>query len=340
MARRTRSRYDSPMSRDHPHDPDPRPAATTLRPARVRVPCSSSNLGAGFDCIGLALDRYLEARFEPDDGDGVRIVRTGTLTGFDVPADDDFIVRAFLDACDDDAPSGVVYVDSEIPVAKGLGSSAAAVVAGLALGGLASSRRFEPHDLLADAVMREGHPDNAAPALLGGLVAVVPPAWRPDLVAGLHVLPLALSPGIGFAFAAPAAGLDTKRARAALPREIDHALAARAVAHGIALVHALTQPVPDRELIRAGFHDYLHVPFRLPLILGARAAMDAAIVAGAWAATISGGGSGLLAVGPAGGEADWAEAMAAAFRREAGSGEGIQAFPLRPDLNGLTVLDP
>src|SRR5690606_21586356 len=105
------------------------------RPARVRVPASTSNLGAGFDCLGLALDRYLTAEYEPAGG-ALQLERGGTLTALRCGVDDDLLVRAFrarLARFGKGCPGGVIRVESEIPVSRGLGSSGAAVVAGIAL---------------------------------------------------------------------------------------------------------------------------------------------------------------------------------------------------------------
>src|SRR5690606_24997061 len=127
-----------------------------------------------------------------------------------------------------DAPGGVLRVTSMIPVARGLGSSAAAIVAGIALADAAAGRDFDSGRAFLDALAYESHPDNIAPAALGGLVAVVPAPGAP------RALRLPLSEDVGFAYAAPAAPLATAAARAALPATVAHAAAARSAARAIA----------------------------------------------------------------------------------------------------------
>ena len=320
------------------------------RAARVRVPASTSNLGSGFDCIGLAVARYLDAAYEPDDAP-LRVEREGTLAALSVGADDDILARAFrarLAAHGVSDARGTIRASSDIPLSRGLGSSAAAVVAGLALAdaaagklppecageapGHAPAHALAPAhhtDWLDLATELEGHPDNAAPAIFGGLVAVA----REENGA-LRVVPLPLSPDVGFAYAAPGAEVSTAAARRALPESVPHAVATRALGRLAALLHGLA--VADAELIRIGFTDELHVPYRLPLIPGAKEAMDAAREAGAWAVTISGSGSGLIAACEPARAEDVAAAMADAFRRAAGP-DGVVYFPAQPALVGVRV---
>jgi homoserine kinase len=296
----------------------------------VRVPCSTSNLGAGFDCIGLALDRYLEVTWEP--GEALRIERAGTLAGLAVEPEGDAVVAAFgaaLGVRGTSAVRGVFRMTSTIPVARGLGSSAAATVAGLALAAASRGERPAVEVLLDAAVRIEGHPDNSAPCLMGGLVGV---ARTAD--AGSRAFRLPLSDALGFAFAAPPVEVSTAEARRSLPTDVPHAAAVRSVSRVAALVHGLASGEVD--LLRLGFEDELHVPWRLPLIPGADEAFAAAREAGAYATTISGSGSGLIAVSARERAGDVAAAMAAAFGAT-GSAEGVVAMVLDPDFEGLVV---
>lgn len=299
-----------------------------LRAGRVRVPGSTSNLGAGFDCLGLAVDLELEAAFEPD-GDGLRLQRSGTLADVDAHPGDDLLVRAFLRALSGlghDAPGGVLRARSTIPVGKGLGSSAAALVAGTALAHQVVGRPIDPHAAFVAALEEEGHGDNAAPAAFGGLTAVVGrgPATR--------VLALDLSPEVGFAFAAPAVSLGTRAAREALPRSVPFALATEAIWRTAALLRGLA--TADAALLGLGMDDGLHVPHRMALIPGAEAAVVAARTAGAWGVTVSGAGSGLLAVGPRDEAPDLAGALAEGLATVGGA-LGILSFVLHAREEGV-----
>jgi homoserine kinase len=285
------------------------------------VPCSTSNLGAGFDCVGLAFDRYLEVEFEPSP-EPLRIERAGTLASLDSPVDDDAVVRALRAGLQSHGISyagGVLRMTSAIPVARGLGSSAAATVAGLMLASATLGEDPNRPLLLASATAIEGHPDNAAPALFGGLVGIAmnehgqPRAFR-----------LPLSERIGFGYAAPATEVSTTRARKVLPKTVPYNTAVSALSRVAALLHGLA--TGDAESLRTGFQDELHVPYRLPLIPGAREAMDAAQQAGAIAVTISGSGSGLIAVCETTKVTEVCDAMKVVFDE---TGESL-AFPLKP----------
>jgi homoserine kinase len=313
-----------------------RPASPApLRRARVRVPASSSNLGAGFDCLGIALGRYLTAEYVPSpDGrrPGLQVERRGTLRALDDRPDDrDLIVRVFhrfLERLGAVAPVGTLTLDSEIPIARGLGSSAAAVVAGMALAAAAADMPLQLADALHVAREYEDHLDNIAPSILGGLVAVTAGDGGAP-----HAFRLPLSDRVGFAFAAPGLELETRRARAALPRTVSHGDAVHNIGAMAALVRALA--IGDPDLMRLGLSDRLHVRYRVPLIPGAEQAMQAACAAGAWGATISGAGSGLLAIAAPDRAFDVADAMADAFRTT--SGAGVVFFAAEPDARGATV---
>jgi homoserine kinase len=197
---------------------------------------------------------------------------------------------------------------------------------------LARAVRGEPRAdeaAFASALKYEGHGDNAAPSLYGGLRAV---ATTAD---GTVVISLRLSESIGFAYAAPAMRLRTRAARDALPKKVPHKIAAASLGRIAALIRGLAEGSPD--LIRIGVKDDLHVPYRLPMIPNSPAAMSAAIDAGAWAVTISGAGSGLIAMS----EPERADEIAAAMRDVLSAGVDdpeCVGFSARPDHEGLRRL--
>ena len=299
-----------------------------LQAARIRIPCSTSNLGSGYDTVGLALDRYLEVTFEPDDSGGIVLEREGSLAGEIGP---DLVATTFKKqlARDGIEPGGVLRLTSSIPIARGLGSSAAAVLAGFDLARAACERPRADVDAFEATLAHEGHGDNAAPCLYGGLRAV---ARTAD---GSVVMQLRLSEAVGFAYAAPAVRLTTEAARKALPKSVPHRTAAMALGRLAALIRGLDEG--DRELIQVGVSDELHVPHRLPMIPNAASAMSAASDAGAWAVTISGAGSGLIAMCEPALAAGVAEAMRVVFDAGTGDPECV-GFEVRPDYQGLQRL--
>jgi len=299
----------------------------STRAASVLVPCSTSNLGAGFDTLGLALDRYLRADFVPGDG-GLHLSRTGTLSRLGGDLGEDLLLWSFSAVMTGAGAElgGEFRIHSEIPVARGLGSSAAALVAGHELARAVLGLDPEPQDAFRAAALKEGHGDNAAPCALGGLRAVV------SAPSGLRALPLELSEKIGFAYAAPSVGVSTAAARAALPKNVGHEVATAGLGRLAALIRGLA--TGDPELIRTGFEDELHVPHRLPLIAGAHDAMSAAYDAGAWAVTISGSGSGLIAACATDARDRVATAMRAVFSADSDDPECV-GFSLEPDLEGV-----
>jgi homoserine kinase len=300
-----------------------------IQAARVRVPCSTSNLGSGFDTLGLALNRYLTAEMEPG-GEALEVVRTGTLEELTVEPGKDLLVAGLIRGLEEpkDQLTGVLRVHSEIPVAQGLGSSAAALVAGYHLG--QSCLGWEPEQEAAYhfAADREGHGDNAAPCALGGFRAVVPGP------VGQRQLRLRLSAAVGFAYAAPPVLVSTEAARSALQQRIPLARAVESLGRITTLL--LGMSAGDPGLIRSGVEDRLHVPYRLPFIPGAEEAMGAGYEAGAWAVTISGSGSGLLAMCAPGDAELIADVMRERFDAEV-EGGGSVGFPLVPDYEGVRL---
>jgi len=278
--------------------------------ARVRVPATSANLGAGFDCVGIAVDRWLVAAVTLG-GTGISIRRRGTLSAVRVRADQDLFTRGFRAACaaGGASPTGggaTIEATSDIPIGCGLGSSAAAIVAGALLADTALELGLSRSQILEISTAIEGHPDNVAPAICGGAVLSV------QTPAGLVASSLRVSPGIELLIAVPPLPNDTKAARAALPHTLPHTDAVVAASRAAALVQGLA--TGDGGLLGAALADVLHVPFRRARIPGYDAVVAAAQSAGAFGATLSGAGSAILAIAPRERSAAVGAAMIAAWR--------------------------
>src|SRR2546429_152120 len=152
----------------------------TVPGVQVRVPGSTSNVGAGFDCVGIAIERRLSGAFRVDGGAGgpVRVERRGTLQAVTVPSDRDWLFAGFVAACRGagcKVPGGVMIdAASEIPIGRGLGSSGAATVAGALAARALLGLELDDAALARLCADVEHHPDNVAPAIYGGAVLAVP----------------------------------------------------------------------------------------------------------------------------------------------------------------------
>jgi len=237
----------------------------------VRVPASSANLGPGFDVMGAALGLHLE----------LEVTETGRFavqTDLDLPRDrSNLVVRAFerLHPADDFS----FAITSAIPLCGGLGSSAAATVAGL----MAADHLFElDADLLAHATELEGHGDNAAAALTGGFV----------ISDGARIRRIEAPMGLEAVLVVPAEAVRTEQARAVLPQHVPIADAARNVAWASLLTLGLA--TGDFAAIADGLHDALHQPYRAHLFPRSAAMLARAPEFGALGATVSGAGPAIL----------------------------------------------
>jgi homoserine kinase len=257
----------------------------TGRRRLVRVPASSANLGPGYDVLAAALDIHLE--LEVTEGDAFEVEAGGE----GLPTDrDNLCVRAFerLHSAD-----GLRFeVRSDIPVARGLGSSAAAIVAGLLAADHLYELGLDPPDVYRHAVDAEGHPDNVAAALFGGF-AVCPPDPDADSPAA-PVLPARLEPpeGVEGVLAIPSEEVSTEAARAALPADVPMTDAVANVAAASHLVLGIERS--DLTLISRGLADRLHQQRRAEVYPRSIELLSLADEVGAIGATVSGAGPSVL----------------------------------------------
>jgi homoserine kinase len=260
----------------------------------VHVPATTANLGPGFDCLGAALD--LDNVFE------MRCIQGGSERF-------DLIIEGSEGAHLRGGPDNLVYRSAQrvwreaglqpvalearvrlaVPPARGLGSSATAIVAGLLGANALAGEPLSTEKLLELAIDIEGHPDNVVPSLVGGLCMTARAAshrWR--------VVRCEWSTQVRAVVAIPAIRLTTSEARRAMPKAIP-------IPDAVSNLGALTLLLQglrtgNGDLIADGMHDRLHEPYRWGLIQGGRAVRDAALEAGAWGCVISGAGPSLLAL--------------------------------------------
>lgn len=289
----------------------------------VRVPATSANLGPGFDCMGLALDLY--NTFTIRLGQSFAIDVTGEAANQLPRTRDNFVVQSMERVFDEVAidrviiPDYALVLDNQIPVSSGLGSSASAIVAGLMLGNelvrhVAPDAALSRAALLDIATDIEGHPDNVAPALMGGGVLAF------HNRAGLQTVGFPIPTRLRFVAVTPDFELSTDLARQALPASYSRRDVIENVAQSARVMLALSQN--DLDMLQGGILDYVHEPYRKPLIPGADRVVDAALKAGALAVTISGAGPSLLAWCTDDTATQVGDEMASAWK-----GVGIQARP-------------
>ena len=253
----------------------------------VRVPASSANLGSGVDTLGLALDLYLTAVFETVDEPAVHYGK-----GFDAPLldDDNYVLKAakelYLQA-GLPYPALSVSIDTDIPLARGLGSSSAAIIAGLKGANALMDDHFSTQELIDVAARLEGHPDNVVPACLGGFTLAMMEESRVFTAS----YP---APDLLFVAAVPGYKLKTEKARSVLPKELPLRTCISQLQRACFLVSSLQKG--ECEDLDCFTKDDIFTPARAPLMPGAADAISAAVQAGAHCAFVSGAGPTILAL--------------------------------------------
>jgi homoserine kinase len=258
----------------------------SFTPVAARVPATIANLGPGFDCLGLAVGLWLEARAEPALEDV--FVYNNDTSMFDSSNLLHVGWREAFSAAGRVAPKVRLICDNPIPLARGLGSSSAALVGGAALADAAMGSALGRDGVLAVCARLEGHPDNVAPAVLGGLTASAMQQDKP-LSVGLE-LPSAWRVLV----AVPAFELETKKARAALPESYSRSNVVFTASRTALWVAAASSG--RFELLREACRDVLHQPFRAAFVPGLIETIDAALESGAIAAFLAGAGPSLAAI--------------------------------------------
>ncbi len=294
----------------------------------VRVPATSGNLGPGFDALGLALRLHNTLTLESADSPEIEITGEGAGTLSRDPSHLAYraaLVVAARGARTRRAAQPRAFrlrQHNRIPLARGLGSSAAAIVGGAVAANVLLGRPLDSQALLDLASELEGHPDNVAPALLGGLVVCSQTA---EGVRWMRLAPASLRVVV----AVPDYAVATEDARRLLPDHVPFADAVFNVARTALLVSALTGGRTD--LLSDATQDRLHQPYRERLVPGLRQVFTAALRAGAHGVALSGSGPSVLAFGDT---RSIGEAMTEAFRAV---GASCHVHDLEVDTDGAVV---
>lgn len=278
----------------------------------VRVPATTANIGSGFDTLGMSLGLYNVVQFVPvpgralvdteirAEGEGVDQITSGL---------DNMIIKAMSETAEragKDIPGGNMYLINRIPFARGLGSSSAALASGVFLANMLMGEPFERKEILDITAAMEGHPDNAAPAILGGFCMALlkdgkVTAERIDIPSHWKAV-----------VTIPDFELHTEKARAVLPKNYSRSDAVHNIGAVSFLMAAFMYQKP--EYLKFGLDDVIHVPYRLGLIPGASNVIANAEKAGAYGATISGSGPTIIAFSPKGKAEEVGKAMVQGFK--------------------------
>ncbi len=262
---------------------------------KIRVPASTSNLGPGFDCFGLALKLYLtvSATAVPEGSEPCRVTTTGAKENEALPRNAvNLIYRAMSFAAQREGvslPCVELTVHNEIPLASGLGSSAAAIVAGIKLSSLLTGKSISDQSVLNYATEFEGHPDNVAASIFGGFLAG---CIRSD--GSVLSTKFDWPPQIRVVVVSPQSQLPTHVARAALPRTVTRIDAVQNLQRTALFTAALAQQRYD--LLWEAMRDRLHQPYRESLVPGLAEALAIPRTPGLLGIALSGAGPSIVAL--------------------------------------------
>ena len=254
---------------------------------KIKIPATSANLGAGYDSLGLALDFYNQVNMEESDS-----IDITTLDGVSIPTDKTNLVYKsasdLFKVCGKNLKGLKLEQTNNIPMARGLGSSSACIVAGLVGANTLLNNPLSTDDLVDIAAQIEGHPDTTAPALLGGIVTAVFDGKKVNWVKQEVYTKLK------FVAIIPDFELKTDKARACIPKEISHKDAVYNLSR--AALFSASLLTGKFENLRTAVHDRLHQPYRMELIPHCREVFDIAYNHGAYGVYISGAGPAVMAI--------------------------------------------
>lgn len=297
---------------------------------KVRIPATTANLGPGFDCLGLALGLYNHVEMAPSvkwqmeiQGEGMDNLSTSP---------DNLVWQAAIRLWKEAGvvpPVVKIMLHNQIPLSRGLGSSSAAIIGGLVAANSYLASPLSIEHLLDLATDMEGHPDNVAPALYGGLVA----SACEDSSVYARSLPLCSS--LKFVACIPEFSLSTALARQALPSVVPHKDAVFNVSRAVLLVQALKHG--DAEVLRFASADKLHQPYRQNLIPGFSDVCSNATAAGAAAVMLSGAGPTMLAITQSSDTNAICKAMEQGFASQGISSRAIELAPCNKGAHSVPL---
>lgn len=254
---------------------------------KIQIPATSANLGAGFDALGLALSYYNYVEMEESD-----VLDISSADGLQVPTDEKNLIyisaKDLYNVCGKKLDGLKLIQTNNIPMARGLGSSSACIIAGLVGANKMLGNPLTKDDLVDLAAQIEGHPDNTAPALLGGIVTAVFDGRK------VHWVKQEVFTKLKFVAIIPDFELKTDAARACLPKEVSHKDAVYNLSR--AALFSASLLTGKFENLRTAVHDRLHQPYRMELIPNCREVFDIAYTHGAYGAYISGAGPTVMAI--------------------------------------------
>lgn len=265
-----------------------------IKEVTVRVPATTANCGSGFDCFGIALTYYNTFTFSILENPGFKVEVQGEGSDSFLPNSSNLAIDSFLQVFKKNnkpLPCGVgLKMQNNIPLARGMGSSSSAIVGGVLAGSILSGSNLSKQQLLSLANEIEGHPDNVAPAILGGITL----SYMEDNDVFSHNI---LSPvPFKLVVVVPQLRLETKLARSVLPKEIKIKDAIFNMSRTALFVNSIQ--TGNLHYLKHALQDRIHQPYRSTLIPNMQKVFDSAILGGAFGAAISGAGSSLIAFCP------------------------------------------
>ena len=263
-----------------------------INPISVLSPATTANLGPGFDCLGMSLDLWNRVDVLPAEGGDESLVEVIGEGENELATDSRNLVYQAMEflfrEADETIPPVHLICHNQVPISRGLGSSAAAIAGGLVAANALSCHTFSPNELLEMAATIEGHPDNVAAAILGGLRLVISDQNQ------LYTVPLGVPPEVHAVILVPEFRIATEDARRVLPETVSVTDAVYNMGRIALLVAGMTTNHP--EYLSVATQDQLHQPYRQIIFPAMKVIFKAARDAGALGVFLSGSGSTILAL--------------------------------------------